>query len=156
MLFETSCKSCEKINQFYRIKPSKNDNGYTREYICKVCERFRVKKHQQDNREYWRELNKRSYLKWTPEVRAIRTLKNCLRHHRLRTSYGDKELTDFVYEEAHNLRKLRDNLFSFKWHVDHIIPLNGKKVSGLHVWNNFQVIPAQLNLSKGNSYAVPN
>jgi len=66
----------------------------------------------------------------------------------------DTELTDFVFEEAHHLRGIRDTLFGFKWHVDHKIPLQGKSVCGLHVWNNFAVIPATVNLRKNNKYAI--
>jgi hypothetical protein len=44
--------------------------------------------------------------------------------------------------------------YGFKWHVDHIIPLQGKYVSGLHVANNLQVIPASVNIAKHNRFEV--
>jgi hypothetical protein len=39
-------------------------------------------------------------------------------------------------------------------HVDHIIPLQGKNVSGLHVFSNLRVIPGEENVKKSNSYQV--
>ena len=55
----------------------------------------------------------------------------------------DRELTNLVTEEAGLLRKLRKDVTGVDWEMDHIVPLNGKNVCGLHVWNNIQVITAE-------------
>ena len=58
----------------------------------------------------------------------------------------------FIIEEAYHLAKLRTEITGFEWHVDHILPLQGKTVSGLHVPANLQVIPATINLKKSNRH----
>jgi hypothetical protein len=64
------------------------------------------------------------------------------------------ELTKFVGKEAHHLAKLREKIIGVKWSVDHIIPVRGKIVSGLHTWNNIQVIPMQQNRLKSNHLEI--
>ena len=60
----------------------------------------------------------------------------------------------WLITEAYELAKLRTKHFGFAWHVDHIIPLKGKLVSGLHVPLNLQVIEGIENMKKNNRIEV--
>lgn len=70
-----------------------------------------------------------------------------------RAKVNQKQLTEldtFVLTEAYKLREIRQRLFSFNWHVDHIVPLNYKNACGLHNAYNLQVVPAKWNMVKQN------
>jgi hypothetical protein len=66
-----------------------------------------------------------------------------------------KWLTSIDFERIKNeykLASLLTKLTGESWHVDHIVPLQGKTVSGLHVPYNLQVLRASENCSKQNYY----
>ena len=60
----------------------------------------------------------------------------------------------FFMRQAYELAALRTKMFGFDWEVDHIVPLRGRYVSGLHVETNLQVIPKVINAAKTNHYSL--
>ena len=91
--------------------------------------------------------------KLRPEVAAAATAKR----RALKLQRTPAWLTDFdklkmkcLYSVAAMLT--REN--KEPWHVDHVIPLQGELVSGLHAPNNMRVLRGKENISKHNSFVV--
>jgi len=100
------------------------------------------------NKEKLRESNK----KWRTE-NYERHAHNCRMYRYRRYQAVPSWLTDQDKADIRNIYaecKQATEETGVLHHVDHIIPINGKAVSGLHVPWNLQVVPASYNLSKKN------
>lgn len=87
---------------------------------------------------------KRRYLASSRESRARQ---RALRLRRLAKWADRKKIAD-IYREANRITRRT----GVPHEVDHIIPLQGKSVSGLHVETNLRVIPRSENIKKSNRY----
>lgn len=121
-----------------------------REWRARNPEKIRAKnaKWLAKNRDRMRELNATWYQANKDKARA----RDVRRRVGLRrsTASWDQELTNLVVNEASDLAARREAITGSKWHIDHMIPLKGRKASGLHVWSNLQVIPGAINAKKNN------
>lgn len=85
------------------------------------------------------------------ERAAIVNARNALHHERRRLrcpQWADKQAILAVYREAQRMTRAT----GIEHEVDHIVPLCGRMVSGLHVHWNLHVIPKADNQAKGNSF----
>ena len=99
----------------------------------------------------------KAYAKKTKSLNSGRTLSHTVKRRLAKINRTPVWLTlddHWMIEQAYDIAALRTRLFGFSWHVDHIIPLQGKIVSGLHTPYNLRVIPASENIRKANSFKV--
>lgn len=93
---------------------------------------------------------KKAYRQETPEKQAALCRRYQARKLQAMPPWADQEKIEAVYAKA---RRLTIET-GIQHHVDHIYPLRGKLVSGLHVHENLQVLTAFDNQSKGNKVAA--
>lgn len=94
--------------------------------------------------------------KWAKENRATKNA-NWARYFYAKLNRTPKWLTEEQHKEIQNFYKqckIKEIETGRKHNVDHIIPLRGKTVSGLHVPWNLAVILAKENFRKSNKYDV--
>jgi hypothetical protein len=108
----------------------------------------------------WKEKNKDKVkaqnLSWRQE-NSERLAAYTARYRAAQDKRTPKWLTEKDYKKIEQIyikaRKLEQKT-GIQHHVDHIIPMRGKLVSGLHVPANLRVVTAKENLSKNNQYHV--
>lgn len=156
--------------KYFTGKPCKRGHVATRLSSCGVCEicgREAAKEYSTRNREKRKEY----YNEWcakNPDKRLaanlawqarnpekVLAIKSTRRARELNAA--PKWLTEqdkLEMRQKYLLAKIHESVTGMKWHVDHIVPLKGKKVCGLHVPWNLQVIPATENNRKNNKFEV--
>lgn len=164
------CKDClevKPIKEFY-LKRSTSDGRST---WCKVCHGVRTKTRFKERRadpkfveaesariKAWRVANPLKYTEASKRYRVNNpdVVANAVAAYRSgkanRTPTWLSEDDEWMLQEVYALAVLRTKLLGFSWEVDHIIPLHGRTVSGLHTPFNLQVIPMLDNRVKSNRF----
>mgnify|MGYP000079246860 len=97
-------------------------------------------------------LKHRAYRQANPDKCSATTAKRRSAKLERTVPWADLVSIQAIYSEAKRLTETT----GVKHHVDHVIPLQGELVSGLHVESNLQVLTAQENCSKSNKFNTNN
>ena len=120
-------------------------------YICRQCNVMRTLARRNNDQSY-RVTTRLANKMWKRRNRGACNATNKVRNSNKiqRTpSWADLEAIKEIYKEAARLNNIHG---PGAYHVDHIIPLQGKNVSGFHVEYNLQILKASDNLLKSNKY----
>lgn len=128
--------------------------GFKRCYKCKTAQNhdeFFVDAQRWDNLTYYCKSYSKQYTK--DNIENIRLIKKKYKNSILPntpTWLTETQLSEirYFYLEAQRLSRVSNEQHD----VDHIIPLKGENVCGLHVPWNLQVLPHIENIKKGNKY----
>lgn len=132
------CGICKTIKSFSEFTQDKNNNSLGLHSICKSCKNL----DQVGQYSRYIDSHKASYIKNAGKIKE-RSI-----HYKLNRS---KRIP--VWSETSEIAKFYNDCPK-GYHVDHVIPLQGKLVSGLHVISNLQYLPAKDNISKGNKFQI--
>ena len=134
-----------KINKAKAIEVDKIWKAQNKEKVLSYKAKWRL-----ENRDLANELSRKWSSNNISKRRAYRSKRRASELQRTPKWVDSEEI--WLIAEVFDLAVKRSIMTGIKWHVDHIIPLQGKLVSGLHTVENLQVIPAKINMRKGNRY----